>query len=71
MPIIGVEIMKTIEKKVIFTEERLQLTTLTAKETITNLTQYELSQEESDLLKADLHYSIEPDKNPKPSLPLK
>ena len=30
----------------------------TAIETITNLTQYELSQEKSDLLKAGLYYSI-------------
>ena len=34
----------------------------TANETITNLTQYELSQEESDLLKASLYFSIQPDK---------
>ena len=31
-------------------------------ETITNLTQYELSQEESTLLKAGLYFSIQPDK---------
>ena len=30
----------------------------TANETITNLQQYELSQEESDLLKADLYFLI-------------
>ena len=35
---------------------------LTSNETITNLTQYELSQEESDLLKAGLYFSIQPDK---------
>ena len=34
----------------------------TANETITNLTQFELSQEESDLLKAGLYFSIPPDK---------
>ena len=34
----------------------------TANETITNLTQYELSQEESDLLKGGLYFSIQPDK---------
>ena len=34
----------------------------TANETITNLTQYELSHEESDLLKAGLYFSIQPDK---------
>ena len=31
-------------------------------ETVTNLTQYELSQEDSDLLKAGLYFSIQPDK---------
>ena len=36
--------------------------TLTSNETITNLTQYELSQEESNLIQAGLYYSIEPDK---------
>ena len=34
----------------------------TANETITNLTQLELSQEESDLLKAGLYFSIQADK---------
>ena len=34
----------------------------TANETITNLTQHELSQEESDLLKTGLYFSIQPDK---------
>ena len=34
-------------------------------ETITNLTQYELFQEESDLLKAGLYFSIQPDKTQK------
>ena len=33
-----------------------------ANETIANLTQYELSQVESDLLKASLYFSIQPDK---------
>ena len=37
----------------------------TANETITNLTQYELSQEESDLLKAGLYFSVQPDKSRK------
>ena len=31
-------------------------------ETITNLTQYELSEEEYDLLKAGLYFSVQPDK---------
>ena len=46
----------------------------TANETITNLMQYELSQEETDLLKAGLYFSIQSDnkfKNPKSSQPLK
>ena len=34
----------------------------TSNKTITNLTQYELSQEESNLLKAGLYFSIYPDK---------
>ena len=34
----------------------------TANETIANLTQYELFQEESDLLKGGLYFSIQPDK---------
>ena len=34
---------------------------MTANETITNLTQYELFQEESDLLKAGLYFSVQPD----------
>ena len=34
----------------------------TANETITNLTQFELSQKESGLLKMGLYYSIQPDK---------
>ena len=33
----------------------------TANETITNLTQYELSQKETDLLKAGLYFPIQPD----------
>ena len=40
----------------------------TANETITNLTQYELSHEESDLLKAGLYFSIQPDKIRKPEI---
>ena len=40
----------------------MQLTIFTTSETITNLTQYELSQEESALFKAGLYFSIPPDK---------
>ena len=35
---------------------------LTANETITNLTQYEISQQKSNLLKAGLYFSMQPDK---------
>ena len=38
------------------------LPTLTANETITNLTQYELFQEESNLIQTGLFFSIQPDK---------
>ena len=34
----------------------------TANETITNLTQYELSEKETNLLKVGLYFSIQPDK---------
>ena len=37
----------------------------TSNETINNLTQYELSREEFDLLKAGLYFPIQPDKNRK------
>ena len=49
------------------------LAIFTANETITNLTQYELFQEESDLLKAGCNFQSNQIKfeNPKLSLPLK
>ena len=56
------KLLYTPQKKVIFTDERLQLTIFTANKTITNLTQYELSQEEFDLLKTDLYFSNQPGK---------
>ena len=34
----------------------------TVNKTITNLTQYDISQEESDLLKVGIYFSIQPDK---------
>ena len=40
----------------------MHLPIFTTNETIINLTQYELSQEESDFFKADLYFSIQPDK---------
>ena len=38
------------------------LSIFTANKTITNLMQYELPQEESNLLKAGLYFPIQPDK---------
>ena len=61
------------QKKLSSLTRDCNLPIFTANETITNLTQYELSQEESDLLKAGLYFSINEIKfeNPKSSLPLK
>ena len=50
------------QKKLSSITRDCSLPILTANETITNLTQYELSQEESDLLKTGLYFSIQPDK---------
>ena len=55
------KLLYTQQKKVIFTNEGCNLPIFTANETITNLT-YEFSQAESDLLKAGLYFSIQPDK---------
>ena len=52
----------TQEKKCFSLMRDCNLPIFTANKTITNLTQYELSQEESDLLKAGLYFSIQPDK---------
>ena len=52
----------TQQKKLFSLTRDCNLPIFTANETITNLTQYELSQEESDLLKAGLYFSIQPDK---------
>ena len=51
-----------LSKELIFTDEGLHRTIFTANETITNPMQYELSQEESDLLKSCLYFPIQPDK---------
>ena len=52
-----------IQQKKLSSEIRdWNLPIFTANETITNLTQFELSQEESDLLKARLYFSVQPDK---------
>ena len=68
----------TYNKKSLYTQQKklssltrdCNLPIFTVNGTITNLTQYELSQEESDLVKAGLYYSIRI-QNPKSSLPLK
>ena len=52
----------TQQKKLSSLTRDCNLPIFTANETITNLTQYELSQEESDLLKAGLYFSIQRDK---------
>ena len=52
----------TQQKKLSSLTKDCNLPIFTANETITNLMQYELSQEESDLLKAGLYFSIQPDK---------
>ena len=64
--------MKSLRKSLYTQQKKLpsltndcNLPIFTANETVTNLTQYELSQEESDLLKAGLYFSIQPDKIPK------
>ena len=56
------------QKKLSSLTRDCNLPIFTASETITNLTQYELSQEESDLLKAGLYFSIQPDKIWKPEI---
>ena len=63
----------TQQKKLFSLARDCNLPIFTANETITNLTQYELSQEESDLLKAGLYFQSSQIKfeNPKFSLPLK
>ena len=61
---------KTSLQKSLYTQQKnlssltrnCNLPIFTANETITNHTQYKLSQEESDLLKAGLYFSIQPDK---------
>ena len=56
------KLLYTRQKKLFSLARDCSLPIFTANKTITNLTQYELSQEESDLLKADLYFSIPPDK---------
>ena len=52
----------TQQKKLSSLTRDCNLPIFTANKTITNLTQYELSQEESNLLKAGLYFSIQPEK---------
>ena len=52
----------TQQKKLSSLTRDCNLHTFTANKPITNLKQYELSQEESDLLKVGLYFSIQPDK---------
>ena len=52
----------TPQKKLSSLTRGCSLHIFTANETITNLTQYELFQEKSNLLKASLYFSIQPDK---------
>ena len=56
------KLLYTQQKKLSSLTRDCNLPIFTANKTITNLTQYELSQEESDLLKAGLYFSIQPDK---------
>ena len=56
------KLLYTLQKKLSSLTKDCNLPIFTANETITNLTQYELSQEESDLLKTGLYFSIQPDK---------
>ena len=54
--------LNTHQKKLSSLTRNCSLPTFTSNETITNLTQYELSQEEADLLKAGLYFSIQQNK---------
>ena len=56
------KLLYTQHKKLLSLTRGCSLPIFTANETITNLTQYELFQEEFDLLKAGLYFSIQPDK---------
>ena len=54
--------LNTHQKKLSLLTRDCNLPISTANKTVTNLTQFELSQEEYDLLKAVLYCSIQPDK---------
>ena len=54
--------LNTQQKKLSSLTRDCNLPIFTANKTITNLKQYELSQEESHFVKAGLYFSIQPDK---------
>ena len=56
------KLLYTQHKKISSLTRGCSLPVFGANETITNITQYELSQEETDLLKAGLYFLIQPDK---------
>ena len=56
------KLLYTQQKKLSSLTRDCNLPIFTSNETITSLMQYELSQEESDLPKAGLYFSIQPDK---------
>ena len=56
------KLLNTQHKKLSSMTRNCNLPTFTSNRTITKLTQYELSQEEFDLLKAGLYFSIQPHK---------
>ena len=59
------KLLYTQQKKLSSVTRDCNLPIFTVNETITDLMQYELSQEESDLLKAGVYFSIQPNKIPK------
>ena len=56
------KLISTQHKKLCSLTTNCSIPTLTSNETVTKLTQYKLSQKESDLLKAGLYFSIQRDK---------
>ena len=59
---IAAQMLCTQQKKLTSLARDFNLPIFTANETITSLTQYELCQEESDLLKAGIYFSMQPNK---------
>ena len=56
------KLVNTHQKKLSSLTRNCSLPVFASNRTITNLTQYELSQEEANLLKASLYFCIQPDK---------